>query len=310
MRILRSLTALGLAALVAVAAGCGGSGGQSESQGPYGYDASQPLGFHDTGRANKNYPIVIRNVSYQSGKDRVPAYLLLPPAASDNKKRAAVIYLHGSGGDRNTLLLPATWMAGRGAIGLAITAPSATAPAARGSATAELKHDVDLEKRDVIAVRRGIDLLRSRKDVDPNRIGFVGWSAGARTGGILAGVEPRLRTLVLMSGGAVPVKTYVSLAPKQIRGTVRHYLSIVDPLHYLQNAKGSTLLLQDGTVDQSVPRSALLAFDHAAPKGATVRWYPADHPLNANAYLDQLAWLGNKLRITDQPIPGALTGPS
>jgi dienelactone hydrolase len=299
------------AALVAAAAGCGGSGGggQSQAEQPFAYDASQPLGFQDQGRANKKYPIAIDNVSYKSGKDRVPAYLLLPPA-NGKKKRPAVIYLHGSNGDRTTMIVPATWMAGRGAVGLTITAPSSRIPVTEGgSPTTELKKDVDLEERDVVAIRRAVDLLRSRPDVDPNRIGFVGWSAGARTGAILAGVEPRLRTLVLMSGGAVPVQVYTRRAPKKLKKTIGHYLHIVDPLHYLRQARGSTLLLQDGRDDQDVPRSALASFANAAPAGTTIRWYNADHPLNDAAYRDQLEWLAQKLGVTGPPVQGALTGP-
>ena len=299
------------AALVAVLAGCGGSGGQSTSQTqePFAYDTAQPLGFQDHGRANKNYPIAIHDVSYMSGKDRVPAHLLLPPAAG-KKKRPAVIYLHGSNGDRTTMVVPATWMAGRGAVGLTITAPSSTAPTTKASPTALLRRDVGFEERDVVAVRRAIDLLRKRPDVDPNRIGFVGWSAGARTGGILAGVEPRFKTLVLMSGGAVPVQAYTrGLRSKKLKNAIAHYLTIVDPLRYLRQGRGSALLLQDGRDDQDVPRTALANFASAAPVGATIRWYSADHQLNDAAYRDQLAWLAKKLGVTGPPVQGALTGP-
>ncbi len=309
MNVRRSLTTLAAASLVVVAAGCGSSGGQSQAQQPFSYDTSQPFGFQNHGRANKKYPIAIDDVSYRSGKDRVPGFLLLPPA-NGKRKRPAVIYLHGSSGDRSTLVVPATWMAGRGAVGLTITAPSATAPTpGGGSPTTELKRDVALEERDVVAVRRAVDLLRSRPDVDPNRIGFVGWSAGARTGAILAGVEPRLRTLVLMSGGAVPIQVYTRRAPKQIKKAVGHYLHIVDPLRYLRDGRGPALLLQDGRNDQEVPRSALASFASAAPTGATIRWYNADHPLNAAAYRDQLKWLAQKLGVSGPPVKGALTGP-
>jgi predicted esterase len=221
-----------------------------------------------------------------------------------------VIYLHGSGGDRGQFVVPATWLAARHAIGLVITAPSATARSvASSSPAARLSQQVRLEERDVIAVRRGIDLLRRRADVDPSRIGFVGWSAGARAGAILAGVEPRLRTLVLMSGGATPISVYAARAPASLRPTIRRYLTIVDPLRYVGRANPPGLLLQDGRRDQVVPRSALDAVVAAAPKGTTVRWYDADHGLNAKAYHDQLAWLTRKLHLVGSPVKGALTGP-
>jgi dienelactone hydrolase len=161
----------------------------------------------------------------------------------------------------------------------------------------------------VIAVRRGIDLLRRRPDVDASRIGFVGWSAGARTGAILAGVEPRFHAVVLMSGGASPISSYAARAPASLRPAIRRYLGAVDPLRYVRRASPSRLLLQDGRRDQVVPRSALAAMARAAPRGTTVRWYDADHGLNASAYRDQLTWLAQKLRLVLPPVRGALTGP-
>lgn len=296
--------------LVLVATGCGGSSEQANSpaHGPFAYDAAQPLRFADRGRVNARYPIKIDDVSYTAGRDRIAAFLVVPP--SGGKRLPAVIYVHGSGGDRKQLVVPATWLASRHAVGLVITAPSTTASApAGGSPRAELRRQARLEERDVIAVRRGIDLLRRRPDVDPSRIGYVGWSAGARTGAIVAGVEPRLRTVVLMSGGATPISSYAARAPASLRPAIRSYLGAVDPLRYVPRATGSALLLQDGRRDQIVPRSALEALAHAAPNGTTVRWYNGDHGLNAKAYHDQLVWLARKLRLSGAPVKGALTGP-
>ncbi|HEX3267425.1 MAG TPA: hypothetical protein VHQ98_05540 [Gaiellaceae bacterium] len=305
------LVLCGIAAcLLLVATGCGGSSEQSQSpaRSPFAYDSARPLRFVDRGRVNTRYPIAIHDVSYTAGRDRIAAFLVLPP--SGGKRLPAVIYVHGSGGDRKQLVVPATWLASRHTVGLVITAPSATAPApAGGSPNAELRRQARLEERDVIAVRRGIDLLRGRADVDPSRIGYVGWSAGARTGAIVAGVEPRLRTVVLMSGGATPISSYAARAPASLRPAIRRYLGAVDPLRYVPRATGSALLLQDGRRDQIVPRSALDALAHAAPSGTSVRWYDADHGLNAKAYHDQLVWLAQKLQLSGARVKGALTGP-
>jgi dienelactone hydrolase len=304
-----SVRFLAAACLLVIVAGCGGSGGhRTQARRLFSYDAAQSLGYVDHGRANHGYPIAIHDVSYTAGRDRIGAYLMLPPPRS--KRRPAVIYLHGAGGDRRELVLPATWLAGRGAVALTITAPSVAASTPTGrSPIAELRREVGLAERDVVAVRRGIDLLRRRQDVDPNRIGFVGWSAGARTGAILAGIEPRLRTVVLMSGGASPVSLYSAQAPRSLRPTVTRYLRSVDPLRYIQRATPSGLLLQDGRHDDVVPRSALVTVAETAPAGTTVRWYNAGHALNAKAYQDQLAWLARKLGLSGPPVKSALTGP-
>lgn len=51
------------------------------------------------------------------------------------------------------------------------------------------EYDRDIYIQTVVDLRRGVDLLLSRSDVDPKRIGFLGYSFGAHAGAILAGVE-------------------------------------------------------------------------------------------------------------------------
>jgi dienelactone hydrolase len=297
-----------LAVSVLAIAGCGGSGGGAAARvGPFGYDAGQSLHAVDRGRVNQHYPIAVDDVSYTSGSDRVSAYLVRP--AGKHGKLPAVVYLHGAGGDRQELLVPATWIAARGAIALTITAPSEVAPEPRVKGVPFLRWQARIQARDVVAVRRAVDLLAARKDVDPKRIGFVGWSAGSHTGAILAGVEPRLQAVVLMSCGVAPVSEYVSLARPALRAPIRRYLGSVDPLRYVRHARASELLLQDGRTDSVVPHAALLTVIQATPRSTRVRWYSAGHALNTRAYRDQLAFLASKLRIAGPSVAGAATGP-
>ena len=50
-------------------------------------------------------------------------------------------------------------------------------------------------------IRRGLDYLETRNDVDSSRIAFFGPSAGSRTGLVLAAVENRYRSILLMGAG-------------------------------------------------------------------------------------------------------------
>jgi len=306
-----------LVLVVVLVAGCGGSSQTAPAttsvaapaaQPLYGDDASAPLDFRDHGRVNANYPIRIDDVDYLSHGKRVSAFLVRPPHRAG--KLPAAIYVHGSGGDRTELLVQATWLAARGAVALVLTAPSARAPATGAtSALGALRKQRTLTADDVVAVRRGVDVLRSLPEVDGDRIGYVGWSQGARTGAIAAGVEPRLRANVLMSGGATPVSSYAARAPVALRRSVRTVLGQIDPLRYVARARPGSLLLQDGRQDEVVPKAALLALAHAAPPRTELRWYPAGHALSAAAYRDQLAWLAARLKLAGPPVAGAKTGP-
>jgi eukaryotic-like serine/threonine-protein kinase len=50
-------------------------------------------------------------------------------------------------------------------------------------------------------LRRTIDYLETRGDIDASHIAFYGLSLGAQLGPLFLAIEPRLRTGVLMSGG-------------------------------------------------------------------------------------------------------------
>src|SRR4030095_3490819 len=52
-------------------------------------------------------------------------------------------------------------------------------------------------------VRRGLDYLETRNEIDPSRIAFYGPSAGSRIGLILGAVEPRYRSICLVGAGGI-----------------------------------------------------------------------------------------------------------
>ena len=292
--------------LAASLAGCGGGddGPDAESV-VFAYDESVATSVQDAGRVNRDYPIEVRDVSFAVPGGRAQAFLVVPPG---QEPKPAVVYLHGQGGDRSELLVPATWLAGRGVVTLALTAPSATATRTQAVGVDGLREERDLAVADVVAVRRALDVLAARPDVDPERLGFVGFSAGARTGAILAGVEPRLGALVLMSAGASSVAEYVAAAPAELKDDVESVLSEIDPLLYAAVEGDRAVLLQNGRSDEVVPAEALAAVADATAD-AELREYDAGHSLNDVAYREHLEWLSDELELTGAPVPGAQTGP-
>ncbi len=296
-----------LVVALALALALSGCGSSEIEEGPFAYDASRSLEFADAGVVDPNYPLAVHDISYAVGDDRIAAFLVVPPG--DGPWPAAV-YVHGSGSDRLSMLGPATWLAARGAVTLAISAPSGSAGEPGGAGLERLTQHKELEVADVVAVRRAIDLLWERDDVDPDRIAYIGWSAGARTGSILAGIEPRLQSLVLIAPGAAPVSEFVDAASPQDRDAIRDLMSSIDPLAYIARADAKRLLIQEGENDQVIPRSAIDALIGAAPDGTEVRWYEADHALGPVAYEEHLDWLEERLGIDGAPVPGAQTGPS
>jgi dienelactone hydrolase len=294
--------------LVLVALGATGCGSEARDEGPFAYDTSQPLAFDDLGVVDRDYPVAVHDVSYGSGDNRVEAFLVVPPGEGP---WPAAVYVHGAGSDRLSMLGPATWLAARGAVTLAISAPSGAAGEPAGATGLErLEAHRRIEVADVVAVRRAVDLLSERDDVDPDRIGYVGWSAGARTGSILAGLERRLRALVLIAPGAARVAEYVDAARPEDKEAVEQVMSSIDPLAFIARADKESLLLQEAENDRVIPRTAIDALIAAAPEGTEVRWYDTDHAMGPRAYTEHLDWLQERLEITGPPVPGAQTGPA
>jgi dienelactone hydrolase len=231
-------------------AGCGGS---TAAHDPYAY-APTPLAVHDDGVVQSNKQLAVHTLSFAGANGtRVQAVLIVPRAPG---RHAAVLFLHGSGGTRADLLVPAAELAGRGDVAMTISQPN----------------DAATFRPLVVNARRALDLLEARADVDPERLGVVGYSLGAQTAAILAGEDPQLKAVGIVAG----------------RGTsiTRYWIARTH----------AQLYFQAGTLDQVVPHAQLVALIRAAPGEPRVSWYPADHGMSLQAFADQVAWQARVLR--------------
>lgn len=210
--------------------------------------------MHDDGVVQSNKQLVVHTLSFAGANGtRVAAVLIVPRAPG---RHAAVLFLHGSGGTRADLLVPAAELAARGAVTMTISQPN----------------DAATFRPLVVNARRALDLLEARADVDRKRLGVVGYSLGAQTAAILAGDDPQLKAVGIVAG----------------RGTslTRYWIARTH----------AQLYFQAGTLDQVVPHAQLVALIHAAPGQPRVSWYPTDHGMSLQSFDDQVAWQARVLR--------------
>jgi dienelactone hydrolase len=288
----RSAALLGAAALLA---GCGGGSGEADLAAPFAYDESKPLGVRIQGTERRPDGIEVRDISYAGPSgSRVAAKLVLPRR---REQLPAVIYAHGALGNRNELLGEAAKLASYAAVGLTLEMSYSPARAkslpTTGLEAVEARADVEVEA--VREIRRAVDLLRSLPSVDGERIGYVGWSAGARMGAIAAGVEHRIRAFDLVAGGATPIGEYVRRAPADVQEELGPILSKTDPLRYVGHAAPSALFFQNGRRDEIVPRDALVGLARAGSTPKKVRWYDGGHVPSERVWADSRRWLGGRL---------------
>ena len=163
------------------------------------YNRHAPLDVREVSIATVD-GVRIHDIEYTSPKGgRVPAFLVAPDGPGPF---AAVILLHGAPSERSSLLDYGIDLARTGAVALLIDAPFARIPTNRkGTGPVTFTDQDRLEQIQLIVdLRRGVDLLMSRPEVDADRIGFIGISYGASMGGLLAGVESRIKAYVLAMG--------------------------------------------------------------------------------------------------------------
>ena len=152
------------------------------------------------------------------------------------------------------------------------------------------RHSIEQVKE----LRRALDLLASRPGVDGSRLIYVGHDFGAMYGALVAGVEAaRLKAFVFMAGTQILQRLVPALAEAG-RGRQRaghRALAPLDPLRHLRSAGRLPMLFQFATRDKFVTKAAADALVASAAGPQDVRWYDAEHELNAEATRDRVAWL-------------------
>jgi cephalosporin-C deacetylase-like acetyl esterase len=272
------------------------------------YDQKTPLDTQEKLVAIKD-GARIYDVSYASLKGgRVPAYLVVPEKKG---KYAAILFGHwamkGSPmRNRMEFLDEAVVLAKAGVVSLLPDAPFARPEFVQdteffGEATANafMQHLLDM--------RRGVDLLAARKDVDAKRIGYVGHSYNANAGGVLTGIEKRIKAFVLMAGGLSDTADGLSNEPEAIemrkavggdekaRELLTKY-SWGDPANYVSRAAPSAVFLQYAKNDGLLSRRAQYYFSLVSePKEMKI--YDAGHALNAEARRDRYEFLRKHLNL-------------
>jgi len=113
-------------------------------------------------------------------------------------------------------------------------------------------------------------------------------------GALAAGVEAsRLKAFVFMAG-TQSFSDWFLLWPKRdeaVRRQVIAALAPLDPTRHLARTGALQMLFQFATRDKFVTKAAAEAVAASAQGPKDVRWYDAEHELNADATRDRIAWL-------------------
>lgn len=238
----------------------------------------------------------IQDVSYASPLGgTVSGYLIV---SSELKPRAGLIFGHWGEGDREEFVDEAVILTRLGFVSLCLDAPFRRPEAyepQRELARADLQWVLD--------VRRAVDLLLDHYALSPEQLGYVGHSYGASFGGVIAGIEHRIKAYVFMAGGYAAteimrtsqhpliVRERNAMPPEEFEAMLAAEAPF-DACHYIGQAAPSRLFFQFARHDEFVAVKDGERYFELASEPKQIAWYDnCHHELSAEARLDRVIFL-------------------
>jgi dienelactone hydrolase len=260
----------------------------------YQYDRAAPLDIPTTEMAARNgYKLFTISFALPNAA-RMGGFLVAPIAPG---RKPGIVWMHSQGAI--DFLGNAVLMAKAGAVSILVGEADGLK-----AGTAELARDQLIA--DVIGLRRAVDVLQSRADVDPSRIAMVGHSSGAMMGAVAVSIDDRFRAAVFESG-LLGMGVHIATSPgswavgvrKELGDQLPHYLevlSVVDDKNYIGHAQPIPKLFQSARYDPGVPPKDSEDFFNAASQPKELKWYETGHEVDDPAAIsDRVRFLTRTL---------------
>jgi dienelactone hydrolase len=288
------------------------------------YDKSAPMNIVQRGVRDRDGvkvydisysgPVAGRGAAVGPNGGVVTAYLVVPPGTGPFP---AVVYGHwcmpGSEMKNRTEFLDEAVVLARSGVISLLPDHVIVHPGFVEDDTPLNEKQIAVEVQQEVNLRRGVDLLVARKDVDPKRIAYVGHSCDAVAGGFLSGIEKRFKAFVIMAGGLsdeVNKKTKAyedyrqKVGPAKLDAFEAKY-SWMDPGKYVAHSGPATMFLQFATDEPFLNGDLARQYLEIVGGPKKLKVYDAPHALNAEATRDRIAFLAEQLSFK-QPDPQAV----
>ncbi len=257
----------------------------------FAYDRSRPVAVKEVrvqpAEGSEAHELVITGagITYDLG-----AWLVVP--TGNKGPSPAVVYLHMYPGSKDQFLDEARLLAREGVVSILLEGyfPWHRRPA-------DIEPDRIAIGQQGIHIQRAVDLLASRKDVDPKRIALVGIDYGGMHVAVAASVEKRIKAFAILSAAHAwtdwnPILNGDTMGIEYADG-----LESLDPLRRIAHAS-APLLFQFCTKDRFISREFAERLIQAAPEPKTVKWYDGDHEASfSTGQKDRLEWLRAQLAL-------------
>ena len=270
------------------------------------YDQKASLNIKQVGVEQRAHATVY-DIAYESPKGgAVPAYLVVPKGRGPF---AAIIWGHwcwqnSPMRNRKQFLDEAIAMAPSGVISLLTDHPmsrpgyvASKDPLDERTATNFLQQVIDM--------RRGVDLLAARRDVDTKRIAYVGHSCNAAVGALLSGLDRRFKAFVLMAGTTSDEISNNTpefrdfrqkVGPEKLDAFIKKYYYL-DQGKFVSHAAPAVILLQFATKESFITPERAKLYAEVVSEPKIFKLYDAPHALNAEARRDRIHFLVEQLKL-------------
>jgi dienelactone hydrolase len=284
---------------VPIAAGNGRAAGDdfASRRALFQYDSRADLKVREA-KVEESDQAVVHDLSFAATPD-VPetrAYLVVPKLPGPF---AGVLWVHWLGepatSNRSEFKDEAVALAPRGVVSLLVDAMWGDP---RWYASRVPEQDRQNSIRQVVALRRALDLLAAQPGVDGARLGFVGHDFGAMYGMIMGGVDGRPRAYVFAT--PTPSLSDWAFFAKQPASKAEYLRQNADLelTDYLSRLGGAATLFQFAARDPYVSEAGGSVLLAAAPGRRQRRVYEGDHNLEApEAARDRAEWLATELGL-------------
>ena len=259
------------------------------------YNDKAPLSVKEVSSEQRG-DVTVRDITFSSAPGReTKAYLVVPKG---NGPFAGILWVHWLGeekSNRTQFLDEAVALAPKGTVSLLVDAMW-SAPKWFGSRVPEKDYENSI--RQVIELRRALDLLLSQANVDKARIGFVGHDFGAMYGMLMAGVDQRISTFVFIAA-TQSLNDWAFLGPQpKSKAAYLKQNSNLELTDYLRQIKNASKLFQFGRNDFYVSQADAAVLFAAAPNPKERKLYDASHNMESKEIeKDRDEWLVKQLKL-------------
>lgn len=250
--------------------------------------------------------VVIRDIAFESPVDgmAINAYLIAQESEAEADSLVPILYVHwyepqSPTSNRTQFIEEAVMMAREhGVIALLPEVNWEEPTWYRGGRS--LDTDYNDSVRQVINLRRALDVLMAQPGADPERLAVVGHDFGGMYASPLAAADRRARAYVIIAA-ASDFNNWMLFGVPETQPGLDGYKAQMQPLapiHFVADAAPASILFQMGTEDFYTPEADYQAFFEAASEPKQLLTYDTEHAMDlSEIQADRVAFLVEELGL-------------